>query len=270
MSYCCILSYLLTFFFSYSCLCPTFTITFLAYLCPRIVVWGLQMHLHFHFPSKWSKVLHNHIRKWFSRAQSTSTKVPERVLCIGFHRIVAHCMYPWWGCGVLRQDSIEWTTLKMFGKKRADGFCVYINNDLFTDHTAWESYRSVALEYLLLKFRPFYLPREFSVGFIVAFCVPPQANAKLALAQLHTAITKQQDTQPNGAFIVAGDFNQVNPWTVLHNFYQHVQFSTRGSNILDHLFTNLKGSYRAFNKWSPRPGSQGLYRSTYWSFRWHF
>lgn len=49
-----------------------------------------------------------------------------------------------------------------------------------------------------------------TVGLIMAVYIPPQANAKLALAQRHSAITKQQDAHLNGAFIIAGDFKQVN------------------------------------------------------------
>lgn len=95
------------------------------------------------------------------------------------------------------------------GKSKGGGLCIYINNDWCTNHTTVESYCSPDLEYLLLKFRPFYLPRKFTVVIIMAIYIPPQANANLALAQLHSAISKQQDAHPDGAFIVTGDFNQV-------------------------------------------------------------
>lgn len=39
-------------------------------------------------------------------------------------------------------------------------------------------------------------------------------HAKLALAQLYSAITKQQGSNPDRAFIVAGDFNQLNQQSV--------------------------------------------------------
>lgn len=50
---------------------------------------------------------------------------------------------------------------------------------------------------------------------------------------------------PDGAFIVAGDFNQACLKTVLPNFVQYVQCFTRGKNTLDHVYSNLKQAYRA-------------------------
>lgn len=48
--------------------------------------------------------------------------------------------------------------------------------------------------------------RSFFVAIIMNVYIPLQANAKIVVAQLHSAISKQQA----GAFIIAGDFNQVN------------------------------------------------------------
>lgn len=90
-------------------------------------------------------------------------------------------------------------------KRKGGGLCVYINNDWSTNNTALERYCSPDLEYLMLKCRPFYL----SVVVIVAVYIPSRANAKPSLAQLHMAISKRQDAYPNGAFIIAGDFNTI-------------------------------------------------------------
>lgn len=61
-------------------------------------------------------------------------------------------------------------------------------------------------ELLLLKCPPFYLPRAFSAVYICAFYIPPEANAKLALAQVHNSITKGLVEHPDSVFIAAGDF----------------------------------------------------------------
>lgn len=50
---------------------------------------------------------------------------------------------------------------------------------------------------------------------------------------------------PEGAFILSGDFNQACLKTVLPNFVQYVQCSTRGKNTLDYVCSNLKQAYRA-------------------------
>lgn len=41
------------------------------------------------------------------------------------------------------------------------------------------------LEVMLLKCRPFYLPREFTAVYIYGVYISPDANAKLVLGQLH-------------------------------------------------------------------------------------
>lgn len=45
--------------------------------------------------------------------------------------------------------------------------------------------------------------------------------------------------------MAAGDFNKANLRSVLPKFYQHVNCATRGNNTLDHVFTNIKNSYKA-------------------------
>ncbi len=50
-------------------------------------------------------------------------------------------------------------------------------------------------------------------------------------------------------FIIAGDFNRASLKTVLLKFHQHVQCPTRGENIFDHVYSNIKHGYKA----SPLP-----------------
>ena len=51
-------------------------------------------------------------------------------------------------------------------------------------------------------------------------------------------------------FVVAGDFNHCNLRTVLPKYHQYVSFPTRENNILDHVYSNVKGAYKA----APPPG----------------
>ncbi len=102
---------------------------------------------------------------------------------------------------------------------------------------------------MFVKCRPFYMPREFTAIVIVAVYIPPCANAKDALRELYCAISEQQTNNPDGFFIIAGDFNHANLKTVLPKFYQHVNFATRGNNTLDFVYTTVKNAYKAV----PRP-----------------
>ncbi len=139
------------------------------------------------------------------------------------------------------------TTLS--GKRRGGGLCVYINKEWCNNAAVLSKHCSPLVESMFVKCRPFYLPREFTAIVIVAVYIPPCANAKDALRELYSAISEQQTNNPDGFFIIAGDFNHANLKTVLPKFYQHVNFATSGNNTLDFVYTTEKNAYKAV----PRP-----------------
>ncbi len=95
---------------------------------------------------------------------------------------------------------------------------------------------------MVVKCRPFYLPREFTAIVIVAVFIPPCANAKDALRELYSAISEQQTNNPDSFFIIAGLFNYAKLKAGLPKFYQHVNFATRGTNTLDFVYTIVKNA----------------------------
>ncbi|KAI3372196.1 hypothetical protein L3Q82_007057 [Scortum barcoo] len=132
------------------------------------------------------------------------------------------------------------------GKTRGGGLCIYVNNKAWcTNSVIVGRHCSTNLEFLMVKCRPFYLPREFTSTIITAAYIPPDADAKAAMNGLYEAISKQQTAYPEAAFIVAGDFNHSNLKTVLPKFHQHVSCQTRGDKTLDHVYTNIVGAYTA-------------------------
>ncbi len=102
---------------------------------------------------------------------------------------------------------------------------------------------------MVVKYRPFYLPWEFTAIAFVTVYFPPCANAKDALCELYSTISEQQTNNPDGFFIIAGDFNHANLKTVFPKLYHHVNFSTRGNNTMDFVYTTVKNAYKA----EPRP-----------------
>jgi len=128
---------------------------------------------------------------------------------------------------------------------------MYVNKVWCMNSVTLGSHCSANLEFLMVKCRPFYLPREFTSTIITAAYVPTNANAKLATNELHSAISKQQNDHPEAAFIVAGDFNHSNVKTVLPKFHQHISGHTSGNKILDHIYTNMAAAFPA----TPSPTS---------------
>ncbi|KAI4891004.1 hypothetical protein NFI96_004964 [Prochilodus magdalenae] len=120
------------------------------------------------------------------------------------------------GHSVYRADRTEAS-----GKSRGGGLCIYIHNNWCTAADTIEQHCSPDLEFLTLRCRPFFLPREFSAVLLTAVYIPPQANAKLALSRLHDAINNQLSAHPDGVVIVAGDFNHADLKSVMPKFYNN-------------------------------------------------
>ena len=135
------------------------------------------------------------------------------------------------------------------GKSRGGGLVIYSNNRWCTNATVTETHCSPDVEFITLRCRPFYLAREHTVVMVTAVYTPPSANANVALKTLLAAVSKQQSSHPDGIFIVTGDFNHVDLRTVLPKFYQHVTCATRGHNVLDKAYSNIKDAYKV----SPLP-----------------
>jgi hypothetical protein len=96
------------------------------------------------------------------------------------------------------------------GKSRGGGVCLFIKNNWCADSSVVEvsTHCSPVLEYLIIKYRPYYLPKEFSAVVLTIVYIPPQYNKnnKLALNELYKSIKKQEDVHPVAAFLVVGSF----------------------------------------------------------------
>ncbi len=90
------------------------------------------------------------------------------------------------------------------GKKTGGGLCVFVNDSWCINSTMIDKFCSPDLEYLMLRCRPFYLPREYTVVIVMAIYIPPQANVKMALEQLYDVISGQQNKHPDGVLLSLG------------------------------------------------------------------
>lgn len=117
---------------------------------------------------------------------------------------------------------------------------MYVNNNWCTNTVSVDSHCSPDLEYVTVKCRLIYLPREFTVVMIAAAYIPPDANANSAIGHLHGSISSQQSAYPDAVHIIAGDFNSAYLKAVLPKFHQYVKCATREANTLAKVYCNIK------------------------------
>lgn len=101
------------------------------------------------------------------------------------------------------------------GKNRGSGVWIYVNNNI-------EKHCSPDLKYMIVKYRPFFIPREFTVTIIVALFICPQVNAKGALKRLHFDISSLLSMFPDWSAIVVGDFNHIELQIILPKFHKKI------------------------------------------------
>ncbi|XP_072364407.1 uncharacterized protein [Scyliorhinus torazame] len=78
-------------------------------------------------------------------------------------------------------------------KAKGGGVCLLINSSWCLDVATLATYCSPDLEYLTVKCRPYYLPREF---IITAVYIPPQAEVRKDLGELYTVINNYETEHP--------------------------------------------------------------------------
>nr|XP_057929088.1 uncharacterized protein LOC131129485 [Doryrhamphus excisus] len=139
----------------------------------------------------------------------------------------------------------RWDRTEDSGKSRGGGVFIYVHEDWCNNSKIIETHCSPDIEYMSVRCRPYFLPRELTVVIVTAVYIPPDANASTALSLLLNVINEHQRAHPDGVYIIAGDFNKANLKTVLPKFHQHVKCPTRGANTLDHVCSNIKHGYRA-------------------------
>ncbi len=134
------------------------------------------------------------------------------------------------------------------GKIRGGGLCVYINDAWCRDAVVVCKHCSPLVEFMIIKCRPFFLPREYTAILLVAVYIPPSSNnnnRSEALNDLYKHISEQQTAHPDAFLILAGDFNHADLKSVFPKIHQHIDFPTRGNNTLDFVYTTQRGAYKA-------------------------
>ncbi|KAK0137856.1 hypothetical protein N1851_025938 [Merluccius polli] len=137
-------------------------------------------------------------------------------------------------------------SFKLSRKAKGGGVCIMINERWCTNSTELTHVCSPHLEYLTVKCRPSFLPREFASIILICIYIPPEANANTTIAELANYVSSVENSHPDTAIIVLGDFNQTNLSSELPGYHQQVTCPSRGINTLDHCYTTIQEAYRSF------------------------
>ncbi len=180
---------------------------------------------------------------YLSNARSLVHKMDELELQLAGNRYVRDCCVlivteTWFHPGIpdasvqlAGRTMLSQDRTKDSGKSRGGGLCIYVYENWCNNGTIIDRHCSPDVEYMSVRCRPFFLPRELTVVIVTAVYIPPDASVNTALSLLLNTINEQQRVYPNGVHIIAGDFNKANLKTVLPKLYQHVKCSTRGRTL---------------------------------------
>ena len=65
------------------------------------------------------------------------------------------------------------------------------------------------------------------------------------MRRLHGSISEHDNSYPDAAFIILGDFNHCNLRKYIPKLYKSVTFPTRGNKTLDQCYSNIKNAFLA-------------------------
>lgn len=134
------------------------------------------------------------------------------------------------------------------GKTRGGGTAILVKQSWSTDNMVISQSCSENVEYITVKCRPFYLPRELQCVILSTVYIHPAANEHNALKELHDMISRHENSYPDAAIVILGDFNHCDLRNAIPRFYQCVNFPTGGNRTLDKCYSNIRNAYTAVSK----------------------
>lgn len=141
----------------------------------------------------------------------------------------------------------DWTVIRQDRTHAGGGgVCIMLKDSYYGNNTkVLAKHCSEDVEYLIIKTRPKYLPREFA-SVIIACAYVHKKSPDSVLNILVKDLQYHIGNNPQSLLVLAGDFNQT-PTSVFRNMglYQYVSFPTRGKNKLDLIWTNCENVYKA-------------------------
>lgn len=103
------------------------------------------------------------------------------------------------------------------------------------------------MEYLTIRCRPFYLPRELQCTILCIVHTSPQLTRMKHCKSSNSIDSECENTYPNAGSIVL-DCNQCNLKSISPKYEQYITFPYSGNNTLHQCYSNIKKAYTAVPK----------------------
>ena len=198
---------------------------------------------------------------WLANVRSLRNKFDELLLLIqtnaDFKNCSTICLTETWldesvtdavisppGFTLLRADRFE----ALSHKSKGGGICFMINERWCNNSTVLHKHCSPHLEYISVKCRPFYLPREIASIILVGVYIPPTQSTEVserAINELALHISDLERSNADCNITALGDFNRMNLSKELSNYKQQINCPTREDQILDHCYNTITSAYCA-------------------------
>ncbi|ELU14436.1 hypothetical protein CAPTEDRAFT_192370 [Capitella teleta] len=107
------------------------------------------------------------------------------------------------------------------GKRHGGDVCAYINTHWCTNFVIKHTSCTADVEILCVQCRPFYLPREISCVVFIVIYIPPSGDANRATEAIASVALDIQQTKPEAAIVITGDFNRASLHDALPTYVQY-------------------------------------------------
>ena len=184
-----------------------------------------------------------------SNTMSLTPKIDEVAFAIKQNQCDIAAITETWLKESIPDVSVNIEGYQLFRKDRKNkehgGVCLYVINHIQCKILAYPYNGDYEVLWALL--RPKRLPRGYSSIIVGVLYHPPNADNNEMLHYLRTSMEYFEANYTNCGIILLGDFNKLDFKFVAKCFQLKpiINFPTRGLNILDQVFTNLKEYYNS-------------------------
>ena len=124
----------------------------------------------------------------------------------------------------------SWDRNQDSGKSRGGGLCIFVHNNWSTNTTNIDTHCSPDLEYITVKCRPFFLPRELTEVLIMAVYIPLPSLKHIYISRCLTRAERITKDSSHSGFHL---------FHLMPYFYGQCESTTSNCTIFTHLHISI-------------------------------